>query len=232
MQYYIYISDTKIEMLYSQISRFLFPLMSAEIRGQFSILNLELKAERSISSRSMKLAKILRFLSRSLEIGSVYEPRSFFEGTLDMHWGDYSDLKAARRLDDELPRDLVFFTGQATNSIVALAGSWHHVVGKKERDDQEREGGSDLPSILATLAELADERPLQHRGKEMTENPEQRALRAVEAAALEASNSLPSQRVEFLAKTLLQGCTSGTGRQVILGSPLYVALHMEAKCPS
>lgn len=98
-KYYVYLSDTKIKMLYPQFAR----------------------GDGGQVDSTTKLQIVLRELERAERIGTVDEPKEYFAGTMPMRWGPYGFYL------EESP--LVYFGGETEQTIVGLGGSANHVIG-------------------------------------------------------------------------------------------------------
>jgi hypothetical protein len=103
-KYYVYISDSKLDMLYPQLGMRM------------------LARQDSIG----KLEAILADLARGGRIGTVDEPKEYFAGSMPMHWGPcwFSNIF---HLDFS---GLVYFGGVSNTTVVGLGGSGKHVVGE------------------------------------------------------------------------------------------------------
>jgi hypothetical protein len=156
-------------------------------------------------------------------IGTLTEPGEYFAGEIPMRWGLFNDQ--GTRPADEPP--LVFFGGvsQDENLIVGLGGSSKYVVG--HHGASSTYSRSNTRAIVDWLyAGLADG-PIPMRWD--PEGERQLVLAGV-GIALHYLRP-PTQRLRFLAKTLLVGHIPGhehmTGMdspQTILGTPIYVAM--------
>ena len=103
-KYYLYISDSKLNMLYAQ-------------RGPGTDAHLD-----SIG----KLCAVLADLARAGRIGTVDEPKEYFAGAMPMRWGPCA-FPAVPQLT---PSPLVYFGGNTEKTIVGLGGSATHVMGE------------------------------------------------------------------------------------------------------
>lgn len=108
-RYYLYISDSKVDMLLSQID-------PALTRKSMSELSLNLKifgAKRGVESpagadRIARLERVVRHLEDYGDLGSVDEPGQFFRGMLPMRWGPFYQTS------------LVYFGGHTKHTVVGL----------------------------------------------------------------------------------------------------------------
>jgi hypothetical protein len=103
-KYYLYISDSKVNMLYAQAG----PGTDA--------------SRDSID----KLDTVLADLACADRIGTVDEPKEYFAGAMPMRWGPCA-FPAVPQLT---PSPLVYFGGATEKTIVGLSGSATHVIGE------------------------------------------------------------------------------------------------------
>jgi len=220
MKFYIYISDAKVDMLYSQIPQKLKSKLAAELKIDLKVLSASVKQEKSQETRYSKLKIIVDYIEKNMDIGTVDNPGAYFKGSMPVKWGPYG-----------MDEPIVYFGGRTKKTILGLGGSLHHVIG---RDTGEHVHSSSVtPYLLAVLnneLELPPPMDMEISGLSM----EEMIPGALDAVAI-ATERLkgPEQRVEFLAKRLLYLSGANTGEKdwrrpnnesVLLGTPIYVAL--------
>ena len=210
MRYYVYISESKVEMLYSQIPRKLLE----NIAGKLTIDLKLIKTEFSESPKEKTLHSKIQIVQTDLYgqglIGNTRAPNSYIKGVEYMKWGHY-------------PSGLVYF-GSTTDVIIGLGGSEKHVVGNI--GDSHAHSHSATPYLLAALNEQIEN--IRGPLDDARECAESIALCGVELATTQM-NGLKQNGV--LAKNLLcfpsdffEYTWGGrSGLPVILGFPLYVA---------
>ncbi|MDG4805586.1 SAVMC3_10250 family protein [Micromonospora sp. WMMD1120] len=225
-RYYLYISDTKVDMLLSQIDPGYRRAGTAEFSLKLPFVGAKRNVESPAADQVGRLERVTRYLDEHGDVGSVDEPGQFFRGLLPMQWG-------------LLPTDggqvMVYFGGRTENTIVGLGGSSFHVLGGGPPAAQPPPhvfgGMSNMPSLLSGLvdavdADEADRTPLTAGAS--LDAADTQALASVHRAGGRLRG--PAQNVEFLAKRLLSGPSpypeldGRPGMTVLLGSPLYVAL--------
>ena len=103
-KYYVYISDSKVDMLYAQAR-------PSTVAGRDSI---------------RKLDAVLADLARGGHIGTIDEPKEYFRGAMPMHWGPC----AFPFVPQLTPSPLVYFGGATETTVVGLGGSAKHVIGE------------------------------------------------------------------------------------------------------
>jgi len=247
MKYYIYISDSKLDMLYAQIPRSFLSRIAAELTLKLPFFDASVKASSPDSSkRFSKLKAVENHILSHYNVGSPDENTEYFRGTLNMNWGHFEGDQA-----------IAFFFGWTEKTVVALGGSLKHVLGSMDG----LPGGwhSHAPPLLRALESELGLDPVNLPDgylRVLPDGPffsqEQQNQLAL-SAAFDAGNCvrrgrgksgqlLPAQRLEFLAKRLIYGKAAQIGRDpetgdvilqprgdnpVLLGTPIYVALASE-----
>jgi hypothetical protein len=104
LKYYVYISDSKVDMLYAQGGR------------------------RTDACRDSigRLEAVLADLARAGRIGTIDEPKEYFTGAMPMRWGPC----AFPFVPQLTPSPLVYFGGITKTTVVGLGGSATHVIGQ------------------------------------------------------------------------------------------------------
>lgn len=211
-RYYLYISDSKIDMLLPQIDPAFDAKRGSEIGVKLSVLSLKKTAEHAGNDRTARLDRVIRHLHDHGDLGSIDEPGQFFWGLLPMQWGQFPGATS-----------LAFTGGRSDRTVVGLGGSARHLVGSVPNVDHQDQAWSQLPPMLEGLAsDLEDE--LVVDAAEQAGSPLDRADTTALATVSHAVGRLtgPAQNLEFVAKRLLHGDFDGA--RVLLGSPVYIAL--------
>jgi hypothetical protein len=253
MKYYVYISDTKVDMLYSQIPKKMLDKIAVELGVNLGMFSLSVKEKENrektpLQTRIEKLRLVEKYLEANMEVGTVDQPKTYFKGSLPMRWGPLG-----RGSLDEVG-NLIYFGGETTKTILGLGGSRHHVVGNQIGESQAIISYSWTPAILDVLTKelgLPDEHhKLERWTPEWTEDIKDRSQLALVTTATRVMNASP-QYLEFLAKRLVEGTSEETKHElldtgihytqsakpiksyhidsrrpyhVMLGTPLYVAM--------
>ena len=224
LRYYLYISDTKLEMLFDQIDQSARKRISAELKLDLKVASLTLReADNPAPTRAAKLRIVERFIDMHQSVGTVEKPTGdYFRGQMEMQWG-------------ELTGSAVCFKGtdSAHSRGVLLVGSKYHVLG--ETSPKVMYSSSGLYSIMQALLTIAE-----HPGAEDV-SPDSYMFTAWHylsgdptrgAAAKDARPGyydtlpqLPVQRLDFLAIPLVEYELEYEGHHlnIVLGTPLYVA---------
>jgi hypothetical protein len=205
---YVYISDTKIDMFYDQIASSDVEKTGAEYGLDVKILKWVGKREtEKVITRMTKLERVVEFIQRSSKVGTVDAPSTYFAGALNMKWGS-------------LFGDMALFVGETSQTGIVLGGSVKHIIG-------ESSGGlppsSALPAIFSVFKKHTDaEIGRADRYRDMnTTTPEDDLRYAWQVAERFRA---PTQKLEFLARNYLFGPIALADKNILLGTPFYVAL--------
>lgn len=228
MKYFVYLSDSKLRMLYSQIEESE-AKRKLEWKLNFKFLSTSRSTEKSSAlSKHRQLEAVIKALDEQGQIGTIEEPADYFRGTCSMRWGMFNDVQ---KPENESP--LVYFGAYPPNCILGLGGSAKHVQGF--------EGSSSTTSRSATpyiVHHLLQGLEIPSEGWNSSPNYDGDEGQTFEAIALATSQLRgPLERFEFVAKTLLKGTTrhsivtNGERRNCLLGTPLYVAYAGNQKAP-
>jgi hypothetical protein len=250
LRHFIYISDTKLDMLFEQIDPALRRRISAEVKVDLKLASLTLRqTDSQPAARIAKLRMVERYIDTHHQVGTIPAPgHEYFRGSMPMQWGW---LTHGYDFDNNPPRlglDTVFFRGHQASQVVVLAGSRRHVLGEQPAaEDSRLSAHSATPNIFAVIGEHISRNPqLGEYWRELRElpapagsedgmaahDPPEVGLR--EAAQLKLRG--PVQHLEFLALPLVQGeeveldIDGWPGLHVretvhaVLATPLYVAM--------
>ncbi len=212
MKHYIYISDTKVDMLYSQIDNSLLKKIAVELSIDLKPLGAGLgtiiKPNQSEETRYSKLRLVVEYVEKHLNVGWIDAPETYFKGTLPMGWGLIRIL--ARHNEQQQPPFAVYFGGSTDRTTFGMVGSAHHLIGQKN-DASKRD-----IALYYTPNEMLKALVME------TEPPPADATSIISYANREVRGKLmlSSESLEFLAKTYVYEKGS---RSTLLGSPIYVA---------
>ena len=94
MKYYIYISDTKIDMLYPQISKSLLKKIASNLSIDLKLLGAELslgyKSIQAEETRYSKVGIVSEYLEKHFDVGTIDAPKTYFKGDLLMQYVKYT----------------------------------------------------------------------------------------------------------------------------------------------
>ena len=208
--YYVYVSDTKVEMLLAQIPKRLRRQLSTQVKVNFKVVSLSAAEVPSPESRYSKLAIVREYFERNAMVTSVDEPGVYFGGQLEMRWA---------QLEDE---DIVYFGGRTESSVLGLGGSLAHLVGAAKRSPEY--GFSSYPVLREAI--ISGERQttpyvLGGAGNVVraTAGSDEELAEAIVRTSRQPPG--PVERLDFVARKLFE--SDALGIRVVLGTPIYVA---------
>ena len=213
LRYYVYVSDTKVDMLYAQIPSRVRERLAAELKVDLKVLALSLSERPDQETRYSKVRLVSDYLVENARVGTVEDPAEYFSGAMPMRWGYLGDRG-----------DLVYFGGRQGDTMVGLGGSARQVIG---------EAGSSTPTNSLTIGLV-----VALRGEVMLEEGELDEVDAESENRLMGTTSMivtgmsgatsrmagPEERLEFLARRLLFDDREEEPTRMLLGTPIYVAL--------
>lgn len=209
MKYYLYISDTKVDMLYSQIPKNLRDQLSTELKINLKIISTKLSQKSREENRFSKLDIVTKYLEDHEEVGSIDLPGPYFSGVLPMSFV-------------LLAHDAVYFTGQTMYSITVLGGSRKHVVGERTEFSEPSLDQFGMSPRLQKMIELISRTFSKEKAVEeaIYDRPETARL----FASFHEVCPKPIQKMEFLAKKMFEGYEPKLRKRIVVGSPIYVCL--------
>ena len=222
LKYHLYVSNSKLEMLYEQIvSSGNNKKNSFEWGVDLKVIKFMRKSEaENEPDTDDKLKKVLRELDDAELVGTIEEPKEYVKGILPMRWGL---LRDAGRPTEEPP--LVYFGGRTETTVFGFGGSSRHVIGNAGASATGSR--SVTPYLVAHLLDGLDMSVQGWRADRKHDGDDDCDTFSAIALATDHLKG-PEQRLEFYAKTLLRGEFSDGEHQkrmkVLLGSPLYVAM--------
>jgi hypothetical protein len=218
LQYYIYISQPKVEMLVPQIPAF--DLRSLEAELKVNVAAFAVGVKKPASAPSPELAAKTRALSAYLEkqegwVGTVASPQRFVKGVAPLQYGVMKDYVA----------ELVFFGGIVDGVKVGLIGSPASLVGAAAKSDANHSLDYYVLKFLRSAAGDDDDAAESEEAADHEDavDPEiegyvNKQFEMAVDEALQPGVFSPNQfRLEFLAKPLFQN------KRVLVATPIYVA---------
>ena len=218
LRYFDYISDSKVDMLLSQMPVATKTKVSAELGFNLTVLTGKIATERNtgLEDRVQRLSAVEKYLLENEEIGTLYQPKSYFVGK------GYAIFTAVKE-----DTSAVFYFMKAADTYLALGGSAGHLIGAKP-DKSMAFGLSHAEHLLWNLAVLdrmnhlvdkTDEEISEFMGSGVAsvEHPWSTIIHYSSHNRKTKSFKRP---ISFLARKLVHEVY--LGNQVILGSPLFV----------
>jgi hypothetical protein len=234
MKYYVYISDTKVDMLYSQIPKKIRDKIAVELGINLGMFSVTVKGKENqektpLETRIEKLELVVRYIEDNMDVGTVEQPQAYFKGLLPMRWGPCSETP-----------DLVFFGCETEQTFLGLGGWLGHIIGNQSGESSTKLASSATPFIISILTELelSTKQPkklnvllepwqAQFTGNSAKDNAKVLAMTRRAAKLMEGRE----ENLEFFAKRLAEGTIDAQGLEragesdhVVLGTPLYVAM--------
>jgi hypothetical protein len=88
VKYYVYISDSKLDMLYSQVPHSVKKKVSTDMKIDFKVFGGSRKSEKETEENRMtKLEAVVRFIEENEDVGTVDSDGRYFADSLEMRWG-------------------------------------------------------------------------------------------------------------------------------------------------
>jgi hypothetical protein len=202
LRFFWYVSDTKLDMLLSQVGEPAWRRVTAELDLDVTLVGLKLgfpPADRSVAERS-RAAKVLvveECIRRRQGIGDLSASRGYVAGDTEMAWRPCTD------------GETVLFSGAADDVLIMLGGSAANLLGHPPGAGYT---GSHPYAIRAALADSG------------ADGGTAGDIAADVAAAAAAIAGTPVQPVRFLALIIGRGALpAGAARpDYLLATPLYV----------
>lgn len=212
MKYYLYLSETKIEMLAAQIPPSALKGISAELKANIGVLSSTVKTAESpvpdnVYAKADAVAKHLKKLGK---VGSIETPKNYVGGTILMRWGTLWDYAS----------DLLFFSGVDSGMHVALIGASASAVGEPPRIETKHSleyySLRFLNGMLESKLALSDNVSEQNS----TEQHPRDYVNYMKAIGTATSQLPPEvQKIEFIARVLFLDQTASPG--LLVATPLF-----------
>lgn len=215
MEYYLYISDSKVDMLFSQLPQKTQSKITAEFGVNTGLVKAAVKSERDIAPSASGIARlqaVTEHIRQSEDMGIIDDPASWIE-----------DTQHARIIFLRTNDNIVFFVGETSSGArFALGGSAAHVF-SGPKPEGVTIGWSFLPYLLKGLEAIVRGRDVNGSDIEtMAEGYETEWMDLIKTA--ERSALEPEIKISFLAKRLLVGKYKNDSAIGLLATPLYVSM--------
>lgn len=196
--YFVYLSQTKVDMLYPQIPRRLARSLEAEVKANAGFMQATVRGGKTAEPEDpyARVSVVASYLEKHDKVGTVAQPERYISDTATLRYG----------VVGEYASDIAFFGGSVGSTEIGLIGSSESMVGEVRRDES---GHAPFYYTLKFLNRMAD-------SESSPGDPEYYSYReafniASAAASLEAEAT-------FFAKTLHQE------PGLVIATPLYVAI--------
>jgi len=200
LKYYLYISETKVRMLFPQIPSKFLEGASADIKFNLGLISSTIKSDTQGSAQGMpqKLACACKYLVETEQVGDENSTSAYIGGAFPFRYGAVSENAS----------DIAFF-GEIVNGIkIGLIGATSSLIGEVSITE------ANHAPFYYTLKFLNQ---ITEAGNETNESPGYDSYLSAFETAL---NTIPKkkQNLEFIAKVLHRE------NGLIIATPLYVAL--------
>jgi hypothetical protein len=196
--YFVYLSQTKVDMLYSQIPQRLARSMEAEVKANVGFLQATVRAGKTAAPEDSRarVSVLISYLEKHDEVGTVSQPQRYIKDTAALKYGVVSEYAS----------DIAFFGGSVGSTDIGLIGSSESVVGEVRRSES---GHSPFYYTLKFLNRMVGSEP-------PSGNPDYYSYR--EAFDIASAAAPLGAEAVFFAKTLHQE------PGLVIATPLYVAI--------
>jgi len=234
MKYYLYVSDSKVDMLFPQVPHEIKKKVSMELGVDLKLLTVKRQTEtQSEESRISRLHAVVEFIREFEDLGTPETPGDYVEHAGVVAWGRF--------------REVLFLSARVGTTILGLGGSHKHLIGWSEYLESDSGFEKKLRSLVGHFGG-----PSTHYGMVLylkslfgeAVNPEDEYLREVQKGL--SSTDIISlachltlefglrQRVEFLARNLTYEkggvhLSRGHSHDLLFSTPLYIAAHLTTK---
>jgi hypothetical protein len=226
MKYYVYISDAKVDMLYSQIPKKMLDKIAVELGINLGIFSLTAKGKGNQEETCYeKLKVVVNYIENNMDVGTIDQPKTYFKGSLPMRWGPLW------RDGHEEGKNLIYFGAETAETIVGLGGSEYHIIGNQKGESSPRTFMS-LPPFMewALRKELDMSLITQRHNDDFNERNLEANIFSCVVGATRSMKGAP-QHLEFLAKRLREGSDEAY-KPEFLGKPIYFMKNGEPVEPS
>lgn len=206
MQYYVYLSQGKIDMLYPQVPRSIVKQVALEVGIRVAWFSTTLKTLDRDVALAVKARAVAAHIRKTEQVTTAAGAGPYLFDRLPLKWGVLPDRKEG----------LSFFGNTFGGHRLVLIGHSHSLVGGGARN------GGEITSLDHYVLEflrgrIEPEMPAKH---EFDEEFYSIALNATANAVHDVPQ--PPQLLEFLARKLHD--LEGPQGRIIIASPIYVSL--------
>ncbi|MCK1721316.1 SAVMC3_10250 family protein [Bradyrhizobium sp. 141] len=201
MKYYLYISETKVGMLHSQIGVTRFSKIKAAIKLKMPFFEASVDSDAGKKSIYAKAEEIRNQILAGGECGTIAAPKAYVDDTANLSFGRVADYAA----------EIAFFGGIVGSKSVALIGSSSSLIGAAKQDANHTIDYYEIKFMAETSDEINPTFPAK---RERYENFEKQ-MEASVVDALKRVRNRP-RPVAFVAKVIL------ASPNFLVASPIFV----------
>ena len=197
-RYYIYLSKTKVEMLYPQIPHRLAGSLEAEVKANIGVVQATIRGAAPPDTPDLYLhaAAVARYLEKHDKVGTIDRPERYIKDVATLRYG----------IIYEYASDIAFFGATIGSTKLGLIGSSESMVGGAERCESQHAPFYYTLKFLNRLAE-----------QEAADSAEPDYYSYMQAFDIASNATVLETRAEFLARLLHQE------PGLIIATPIYVA---------
>lgn len=227
MKYYVYISDSKVDMLLPQIPHETKRKIATEFKLDIKIFGAARRSETETEeNRIFRLETVAEHIYTNEDVGTLDQPATYFAGSMPMRWGPFGENRFRGDRDEKSP--IVYFAGSTGQTLIGLGGSSKHVIGNAGPSNPTDWLGSVGPILFELLMRNATNEEHELNDRDDENDAANLFILGRRMTAISREMGGPDQHLEFLAKKILAGETMSDRRDgerfLTLGTPLYVAL--------
>jgi Family of unknown function (DUF7019) len=205
--YYVYVSDNKVDQLYSKVRKTFLGRIAAELGIGLPPLSLKLSGKddplgTEETKRYRRLETVTKHIRKNFPVGTIDDPSEYFEGTLPMI---YLERKKT---------NIVLFVGKTDETTLALFGSSHQMTGALQKPSSSSgvEGTGLIADIDAAFEVAVSTDKIDF-------NPGIEYIMPLMHG--------PELKFEFLAQKFHHEKRSPDKQTILIGSPMYITLAQQ-----
>lgn len=198
-QYYIYLSTTKVEMLYPQIPQRLAGSLEAEVKANIGVVQATVRGGAPPDTPDIytHAAAVTRYLEKHDKVGTIDRPERYIKDVATLKYG----------IIYEYASDIAFFGATIASTKLGLIGSSESMVGSVQPSESQHAPFYYTLKFLNRLAE-----------REAADSPQPEYYSYMQAFDIASNVTSLEIRAEFLARLLHEE------PGLIIATPIYVAI--------
>jgi len=211
LKYYVYISKSKVDMLFHQIPKNIQSKLEKELAIDLKLIKMTFAEKTEEENLYSKLNFVTSYLEEFVGIGDVFNPKEYFKGNLYLEWA-------------EIHEGVVYWGGKINDTAIGLGGSKSNTIGFESEGITH--GISHTPWLVSLLSKEIEtitqpNRVISYGIQEGEDEFESRIMSSTHYWA-EKLSLRSHKKFEFIAKKLRYG--DYYGYHVLFGTPIYMAI--------
>ncbi|MGD1848394.1 MAG: SAVMC3_10250 family protein [Salibacteraceae bacterium] len=212
MKYYLYLSKSKVEMLFPQIPKAEKDNIATELKLDLKIFSASFKDQVEKDTLFSMMRVVENYIEKKEAVGTIDFPGAYFKGEIPMTYGIFKDYGS----------DLTYFKTETEASVLILIGRTQNIVGISNPETLlHPEAISPNYYFLKYINRILENHSDIISFDESPWTPEN--LIKILNKSVEQVDG-PTQNLSFLAKKIYHVEGIGKSKNIILGTPLYVEL--------